>query len=260
MSWRGESPWPKDLRGEMRCPCEGRRDHGWDEGLTELQSHRPSGRRHGGSRLRRRTRSRSRSRTTRSQRRRSRRRRRHDRSRGDSWRGWSSSRRSRERRHRHRGSRDRTRRRSEGDRHRHRGRDHRRHRSARRHRSGSQRSSFALAANVHPRTRLPCGLTAGEVYDLLSREITPNDYELLLRLDKAVAKPVASNESIEALPDVPPKAFMGGECAICLTPFQADSKVAAMACKHHFHRSCITKWLSECRKTCPLCGKEDHPL
>ena len=55
---------------------------------------------------------------------------------------------------------------------------------------------------------------------------------------------------------------------------EEDSDVTAMNCKHQFHRTCISKragqihsedlccnrgtarWLTECRKTCPLCGKE----
>ncbi|CAE8658021.1 unnamed protein product, partial [Polarella glacialis] len=123
----------------------------------------------------------------------------------------------------------------------------------------SSPTSFAASAALGPRTRLPCGLTTGEVYELLTREITPNDYELLLRLDKGVAKPVASTESIKALPAVAKEDFQGGDCAICLSPFEADSKVTAMTCKHRFHRKCITKWLAECRRTCPLCGTEALP-
>lgn len=103
---------------------------------------------------------------------------------------------------------------------------------------------------------LPCGLTTGEVSDLLSREITPEDYDLLLRLDKAVPKPTASAESIEGLPVVHEKEFMGGECTVCLCMFEAGDGVLALPCQHHFHRSCITKWLSECRRMCPLCGVE----
>eukprot|EP00438_Fugacium_kawagutii_P026633 Skav216845 [mRNA] locus=scaffold2997:88812:101367:+ [translate_table: standard] len=116
--------------------------------------------------------------------------------------------------------------------------------------------SFAAHAALDPTRRLPCGLTSVEVLDLLSREITPDDYELLLRLDKAISQPVASTETVEALPSVLPEDFKGQNCSICLAPFEDDSEVAAMQCKHQFHRSCISRWLSECRKTCPLCGKD----
>ncbi|CAJ1367991.1 unnamed protein product [Effrenium voratum] len=161
------------------------------------------------------------------------RRRRHSSSR--SGRSWRSCDRRRRRRHRNR---HRTRRRS---------RDRRR----------EYRPRFASVSPLaDPTARLPCGLTSVEVFDLLSREITPNDYELLLRLDKAVAQPVASSASIEALPSIRAADFKGRDCSICLAPFQEDSDVAAMQCKHQFHRGCISRWLSECRKTCPLCGKE----
>lgn len=106
---------------------------------------------------------------------------------------------------------------------------------------------------------LPCGLTTGEVSDLLSRDITPEDYDLLLRLDKEVPKPTASVESIDGLPAVATKEFMGGECTVCLSKFEADDKVVALPCNHRFHRSCVTKWLSECRRMCPLCGLEVLP-
>mmetsp|Transcript_105430 Transcript_105430/g.251082 ORF Transcript_105430/g.251082 Transcript_105430/m.251082 type:complete len:200 (-) Transcript_105430:291-890(-) len=170
------------------------------------------------------------------------RRRRHSSSR--SGRSWRSCDRRRRRRHRNR---HRTRRRS---------RDRRREYRSRR-RSRSWRPRFASVSPLaDPTARLPCGLTSVEVFDLLSREITPNDYELLLRLDKAVAQPVASSASIEALPSIRAADFKGRDCSICLAPFQEDSDVAAMQCKHQFHRGCISRWLSECRKTCPLCGKE----
>lgn len=107
--------------------------------------------------------------------------------------------------------------------------------------------------------RLPCGLTAMEVSDILSREITPEDYELLLRLDATVAKPVVSKESIEVLPVVPREDFAGGECTVCMSAFDVDDEVTELPCRHRFHRHCITKWLHECRRTCPLCGSDALP-
>ncbi|CAE7230647.1 PJA1 [Symbiodinium sp. CCMP2592] len=159
----------------------------------------------------------------------------------------STSRSSRSRTRRRRRDRRRTRRISKRRRH---GRGRRRSRR----RSSSWRPRFS---SVSPSpVQLPCGLTSVEVFDLLSREITPDDYELLLRLDRAVAPPVASSDRIEALPNLLPADFSGGVCSICLMPFQEDSNVTAMSCKHQFHRGCISKWLAECRKTCPLCGKD----
>lgn len=104
--------------------------------------------------------------------------------------------------------------------------------------------------------QLPCGLTTGEVSDLLYRDITPEDYDLLLLLDKTTPKPIASTECIEGLPSVPQEEFMDGECSVCLGKFEAGDAVAALPCQHHFHRTCVTKWLGECRRMCPLCGAE----
>jgi len=119
---------------------------------------------------------------------------------------------------------------------------------------GGGYSQFGMGTAAY--VRLPCGLTTGEVSDLFSRDITPEDYDLLLRLDKDVSKPTASSKCIEGLPSVPQEEFMDGECSVCLCKFEADDAVAALPCKHRFHRSCVTKWLAECRRMCPLCGVE----
>lgn len=129
-------------------------------------------------------------------------------------------------------------------------RDHRDHRDRRDYR---HRWSHSVVSG-HASERLPCGLTVGEVCSLLTREIRPEDYDLLLRLDETVEKPTASKESVEGLPEVSCKEFMGEECTVCLSSFCADESVVALPCRHHFHSSCIKKWLTECRRTCPLCG------
>jgi hypothetical protein len=97
--------------------------------------------------------------------------------------------------------------------------------------------------------------------DLLFREITPDDYETLLRLDDTVARPTASTASIDKLPVLKGEDALGEDCAVCLTSFDAsDVLIMLPKCKHRFHRGCITKWLSECRNKCPLCGDECEDL
>jgi len=94
------------------------------------------------------------------------------------------------------------------------------------------------------------------VFDLLFREITPDDYETLLRLDETVSRPTVSAASIERLPTCSGKDLCGEECSVCLASFKDDDVVATLPCRHSFHRDCIGKWLSECRRACPLCGDE----
>lgn len=118
--------------------------------------------------------------------------------------------------------------------------------------AGRERRHRRLEAD----SRLPCGLTPVEVYDLLSRDITPEDYDTLLRLDARVAKPTASADVVDELPGVPREDFQGESCSVCLTSFDDDDEVARLPCDHRFHRACISRWLSECRRTCPICARE----
>jgi hypothetical protein len=41
-------------------------------------------------------------------------------------------------------------------------------------------------------------------------------------------------------------------CTICLSEYTDGSQVKRLACRHHFHASCIDEWLRT-RATCPLC-------
>ena len=139
-------------------------------------------------------------------------------------------------------------------------REHRRHsrsRSQGRHRHHSTHGRYRSRRNFTD-AQLPCGLTHREVYSLLSREITPEDYEMLLRLDEAVpkAKPATEEETNEALQIVPVQEVLGKECPICLAPFKEADVVAAVPCAHKFHKDCISTWLSNYRRTCPLCCTE----
>lgn len=133
-------------------------------------------------------------------------------------------------------------------------RDYRDHRDRRDYRDHRHRWAHSVGA-AHASERLPCGLTVGEVCSLLTREIRPEDYDLLLRLDETVAKPTASPETVRGLPKVSCAEFMGHECTVCLSSFAAKDSVVALPCQHNFHSACITKWLTECRETCPLCGE-----
>jgi hypothetical protein len=108
-------------------------------------------------------------------------------------------------------------------------------------------------------SRLPSGLMASQALDLLNREITPNDYELLLQLDEANVRPTASKASVEGLALAPVSHFMGEKCSVCLLAFEQRDKVTILDCKHLFHQECISTWLLTRRRSCPLCGDEALP-
>ncbi|KAA8528997.1 hypothetical protein F0562_033515 [Nyssa sinensis] len=42
------------------------------------------------------------------------------------------------------------------------------------------------------------------------------------------------------------------ECCICLNPYEDGAELHALPCNHHFHSTCIVKWL-KMNATCPLC-------
>ncbi|KAJ3699363.1 hypothetical protein LUZ61_003068 [Rhynchospora tenuis] len=42
------------------------------------------------------------------------------------------------------------------------------------------------------------------------------------------------------------------ECCICLTTYEDGTELCALPCNHHFHSTCIFKWL-RIHATCPLC-------
>ncbi|KAI4357543.1 hypothetical protein L6164_001483 [Bauhinia variegata] len=42
------------------------------------------------------------------------------------------------------------------------------------------------------------------------------------------------------------------ECCICLTSYEDGVELHALPCNHHFHSTCISKWL-RMNATCPLC-------
>lgn len=49
------------------------------------------------------------------------------------------------------------------------------------------------------------------------------------------------------------------ECVICLCAFAKDEKKTAFGCRHDYHLSCITEWLSV-KPNCPCCRKEFRPI
>mmetsp|Transcript_33863 Transcript_33863/g.59710 ORF Transcript_33863/g.59710 Transcript_33863/m.59710 type:complete len:274 (+) Transcript_33863:47-868(+) len=118
-------------------------------------------------------------------------------------------------------------------------------------------NSPGAPSSSRSQTRLACGLLASEVSDLLFRDITPDDYEMLLQLDESVPRPTASKALVDSLPHASSEDCLGETCSVCLMSFESGDSIAVIpSCKHKFHRGCISKWLLERHRTCPLCGNE----
>lgn len=121
-----------------------------------------------------------------------------------------------------------------------------RRRSAFAARIDSDGSSFSYEAHM---SRSP------SFNELLYRDITPEDYELLLNLDESLQRRTADVHTVDALPRAHPKDAAGKVCAVCLDSFRRDDLITLLPpCKHIFHKECISKWLLERHRTCPLCN------
>jgi hypothetical protein len=99
------------------------------------------------------------------------------------------------------------------------------------------------------------GLSFQMLLDFSSRELTPEDYEMLLMLDTVIEKKTTSDSVLKSLNDsVINESTVGGDCPICVCSFELEEKVITLNCSHVFHDCCITEWLTKHSQTCPLCN------
>lgn len=101
-------------------------------------------------------------------------------------------------------------------------------------------------------------LTAQQVRELMTRELTPEDYELLCLLDDGIKKaPTLSTGAAASLPRAMDAAtWVGEDCRVCLCPLEEGEDVRLLPCKHLYHGPCIERWLTGSRSSCPMCGAE----
>ncbi|EFA77316.1 hypothetical protein PPL_12527 [Heterostelium album PN500] len=103
-------------------------------------------------------------------------------------------------------------------------------------------------------------LTQRQINDLLNRELTPEDYELLLLLDNSVKPKTTPKEVLRTLPTV--KFSLSNTnhsncdtCMVCLNEFNPNETVTNLPkCNHIFHGECINNWLANSSRNCPIDG------
>mmetsp|Transcript_93414 Transcript_93414/g.171418 ORF Transcript_93414/g.171418 Transcript_93414/m.171418 type:complete len:236 (-) Transcript_93414:99-806(-) len=101
---------------------------------------------------------------------------------------------------------------------------------------------------------LPCGLRQEEMIDILYRELTPEDFETLSKLDERVPKrDLAGQNVVDQLPLVRAADCGVTKCGVCLEELEPEASVVKLPCRHAFHPRCISRWLTKCKNTCPLC-------
>mmetsp|Transcript_9540 Transcript_9540/g.21867 ORF Transcript_9540/g.21867 Transcript_9540/m.21867 type:complete len:453 (+) Transcript_9540:207-1565(+) len=108
---------------------------------------------------------------------------------------------------------------------------------------------------------LPCGLFQDEVIDIMYRDLTPEDFERLCKLDERLPKRnTLQRNTVERLTKLPARNCSSTECRVCLGEFDPASSVVQLPCNHAFHPACISKWLTQCKDTCPLCSAPIEPV
>ena len=95
-----------------------------------------------------------------------------------------------------------------------------------------------------------------KIADMQHRDITPEDYELLLQLDDDVAPKTVSQELLNKLETAVPSKFgLTGElCSICMEQFKPEDLLKKLLCGHCFHSPCVDQWLTYSSCACPLDG------
>lgn len=101
-------------------------------------------------------------------------------------------------------------------------------------------------------------LTMEQIEDLMTRDITPEDYDLLLCLDEGLNKArTLSTTAAAALPRPSNDSWIGADCRICLCSMEVGEDVRALpSCSHVYHAACAERWLATGKASCPICGAE----
>ena len=89
------------------------------------------------------------------------------------------------------------------------------------------------------------------------REITPEDYEYLSRLDEMVKKKTVSENVLDKLKTERINAGLLEKiqdefCGICLDSYILEQEIKYLPCGHFFHLECINNWLKNQSTNCPL--------
>jgi hypothetical protein len=99
------------------------------------------------------------------------------------------------------------------------------------------------------------GISLQQIMDMLNRDLTPEDYELLLRLDETVEKKTVAQETLTTLTEktIDSEEHLTEVCTVCMFNYEMGDSVKYLPCKHFFHVDCIVPYLSNYGQACPVC-------
>lgn len=88
------------------------------------------------------------------------------------------------------------------------------------------------------------------------REITPEDFDLLLQLDTFVEVKTVPKSVIDSLRTEVIDHTKDICCMICMQDYELGQVTKYLKCNHFFHSNCIRTWLNANSTKCPLDGLE----
>jgi hypothetical protein len=99
------------------------------------------------------------------------------------------------------------------------------------------------------------GISVQQMLEMLNRELTPEDYELLLRLDETVEKKTVNQETLTTLKEktIDSEEHLSEVCTVCMFNYEMGDSVKYLPCNHLFHVDCIVPYLSSYGQSCPVC-------
>lgn len=87
------------------------------------------------------------------------------------------------------------------------------------------------------------------------RDLTPEDYELLLRLDESVAPKTVDKSMLDNFKtDIADTNCVGDICPVCMDAYEIGQNRKFLPCNHVFHSKCIDMWLENSSRNCPIDG------
>lgn len=92
--------------------------------------------------------------------------------------------------------------------------------------------------------------------ELQDRDITPEDYDLLVQLDSSVKPKTLPEAQINSLRSDTVTAKLDDVCSICIEDYDLGEVRKFLPCGHYFHGQCIRTWLSWTSNRCPIDGRE----
>ena len=95
----------------------------------------------------------------------------------------------------------------------------------------------------------------------MTRDITEEDYDLLLQLDNNGAQ-IGSELTEDTVKSFPLERVRvnsrllapGVQCRVCLSAYSVGHFVRRLPCDHKFHKECIDNWLLHQHARCPVDG------